>query len=160
MSEGRGGSVLSLASLTKLLLTRRRVWGGQTVLTSDVISLVYFVFQRPFCASLPCIVFWIFRSFLCSGSPLVITLWVLWPYYVQVDWKSRWSFNIRFSKSHKRRRAVRVWRRRRAAAIVLSSALPNHPLFFLWPVCVQMLFEQTGHSQEAGKRAAKELAGS
>lgn len=42
-----------------------------------------------------------------------------------------------FNKSHKRRRREVSVVRRRRAAIVLPSVLPNSPLFFLWtvPVC-------------------------
>lgn len=80
------------------------------------------------------------------------------PITYRLTSKSHWSFNIGFNKSHKRRRReVSVMRRR--AAIVLPLVLPNSPLFCLC-LCVQTLCEQAGRSQEAGKRAARGLAGS
>lgn len=149
-SNAREGSVLSLASLTKLPLTRRRVWGGPTVLTSDVISMVYFVFQRPFCASLPCFVFWTVRPFPQSGFPFYLDCLCCDPITYRLTSKSHWCFSIRCNESHERRREVSVQRRK--TAIVLPSALPNHPLFFLRTVCA---FKHCLNKRGAGRRLTR-----
>lgn len=52
MPEGWEGGVLSLAALTKLPLSLVRAGAGPTVLTSDVIAVVVFVFPKiPLCFS-------------------------------------------------------------------------------------------------------------